>query len=170
MFNVIKQGTRAGVLGACLLALLAGPTSASGAEVSVGRESLDGVAHLFNICGWEVTETAKGQIHWAVAIADEHHGHVTVQEVISTVLVIDDDPDVPESLRGATWRGHNMISFVTNFDPGSDREITRSVQPYWEGPFRGLSERFTMVIGADGTVRVDRQVLDTEVDCEAFGA
>ena len=45
MFNVIKRGTRAGVLGASLLALLAGPTSASGAEVIVGRESLDGVGH-----------------------------------------------------------------------------------------------------------------------------
>ena len=29
---------------------------------------------------------------------------------------------MPESLRGATWRGHNMISFVTNFDPASERE------------------------------------------------
>ena len=63
-----------------------------------------------------------------------------------------------------------MISFVTNFDPASEREITRQVQPAWEGPFRGLIERFTMVIAADGTVRVDRQVLDTEVDCEALGA
>ena len=43
MFNVIKRATRSGVLGAGLLALLAAPTTASGAEVSVGRESLDGV-------------------------------------------------------------------------------------------------------------------------------
>ena len=170
MFNVIKRATRSGVLGAGLLALLAGPTSASGAEVSVGRESLDGVAHEFMICGWEATFTATGQIHWTVAIDDDHHVHVTVQEAVSYTLVIDDDPEVPASLRGATWRGHNVISFVTNFDPASEREITRRVQPSWEGPFRGLIERFTMVINADGTVRVDRQVLPTDVDCDQFGA
>jgi|SoiMethySBSTD1v2_1073268.scaffolds.fasta_scaffold16389_1 hypothetical protein len=170
MFSLIKRATRSGALGGCLLALLAGPTAASGTEVVVGRDSLDGVAHEFNICGWEATFTATGQIHWTVAMADEHNGHVTVQEAVSYVLVIDDDPNVPESLRGATWRGHNVISFVTNFDPASEREITRSVQPFWEGPFRGLSERFTMVIAADGTVRVDRQVLPSEIDCEAFGA
>ena len=170
MFNVIKRATRSGVLGAGLLALLAAPTSANGAEVSVGRESLDGVAHEFMICGWEATFTATGQIHWTVAIDDDHHVHVTVQEAVSYTLVIDDDPEVPASLRGATWRGHNVISFVTNFDPTSQRDITRRVQPSWEGPFRGLIERFTMVINADGTVRVDRQVLPTDVDCDQFGA
>ena len=170
MFHVVKRATRSSVLGACLLALLAGPTSASGAEVIVGRDSLDGVAHEFMICGWDATFTATGQIHWTVAIDDEHHGHVTVQEAVSYVLVIDDDPEVPASLRGAIWRGHNVISFVTNFDPASEREVTRSVQPMWEGPFRSLIERFTMVIGADGTVRVDRQVLEPQVDCEALGA
>ena len=85
---------------------------------------------------------------------------MTFQEAVSYTLVIDDDPEVPASLRGATWRGHNVISFVTNFDPASEREITRQVQPCWEGPFRSLIERFTMVITADGTVRVDRQVLN----------
>ena len=129
MFNGIKRATRAGVLGAGLLALLAGPTTASGAEVSVGRESLDGVAHDFMICQWEATFTTTGQVHWTVAIDDEHHGHVTLQEAVSYTLVIDDDSEVPASLRGATWRGHNVISFVTNFDPASEREITRQVQP-----------------------------------------
>jgi len=170
MFHSIKRATRSGILGACLLALLAGPTAASAAEVIVGNDSLDGVDHSFMICGWEATFTTTGQIHWTVAIDDEHHGHVTVQEAVSYVLVIDDDPEVPASLRGATWRGHNVISFVTNFDPASERGITRSVQPYWEGPFRGLSERFTIVIASDGTIRVDRQALDTDVDCAAFGA
>jgi hypothetical protein len=170
MLNMVNRATRSGVLGACLLALVAGPTSASGAEVVVGRDSLDWVNHWEMICGWEATETATGQIHWTVAMADEHHGHVTVQEEISYVTVMDDDPEVPASLRGATWHGHNVISFVTNFDPASKREITRSVQPYWEGPFRSLSLRFTIVIAADGTVRVDREVLDTEIDCEALGA
>jgi hypothetical protein len=33
-----------------------------------------------------------------------------------------------------------------------------------------LSERFTMAIAADGTVRVDRQVLPTDVDCDQFEA
>ena len=170
MLNMVTRVTRSGVLGACLLVVLAGPTTARGAEIIVGRDTLDGVNHWFMICGWEATETTTGQIHWTVALADGHHGHVTVQEEISYVTVIDDDPDVPASLRGATWHGHNVISFVTNFDPASEREITRSVQPYWEGPFRGLSLRFTMVIAADGTVRVDRQILDTEVDCQALGA
>jgi len=170
MLKLIKRLARSGALGACLLALLAFPTSASGAGVIVGRESLDGVGHDFNICSWGATFTETGQIHWTVAMADDKHGHVTVQEAVSYVLVIDDDPNVPESLRGATWRGHNVISFVTNFDPASERAITRSVQPYWEGPFRSLSLRYTMVIDADGTIRVDRQVLDTEIDCEALGA
>jgi hypothetical protein len=171
MLNMVKRVTRSGVLGGCLLSVLAGPAAAaSGAEVIVGRESLDGVGQDLMICSWGATFTGKGQIHWTVSMADQHHGHVTVQEAVSYVLVIDDDPNAPESLRGATWRGHSVISFVTNFDPASDRVITRQVQTYWEGPFRSLSERFTMVIGADGTVRVDRQVSDTEVDCEALGA
>ena len=50
------------------------------------------------ICGWEATFTTTGQVHWTVAIDDDHHGHVTFQEAVSYTLVIDDDPEVPASL------------------------------------------------------------------------
>lgn len=63
-----------------------------------------------------------------------------------------------------------MISFVTNFAPASKREITRTVQTAFEGPFRSLSERITLVIDADGTVRVDRPINDFDVDCKAVAA
>lgn len=170
MFTIVRHAARSSALVACLLAMSAGPASASAAEVIVGRESLDGVTHDFMICGWGATFTTSGQAHWTVTIAGDHHGHVNFQEAVSYVLVIDDDSSVPEALRGATWRGHNVISFVTNFDPASEREVTRRVQTAFEGPFRSLSERITLVIDADGTVRVDRQINDFDVDCEALVA
>lgn len=170
MFTIVRHAARSSALVACLLAMSAGPTFATEAEVFVGRESLDGVGQDFMICGWGATFTASGQAHWTVAIAGDHHGHVNFQESVSYVLVIDDDPNVPEALRGATWRGHSMISFVTNFDPASKREITRTVQTAFEGPFRSLSERITLVIDADGTVRVDRLISNWDVDCEALAA
>lgn len=170
MFTMARHAGRSGVLAACLLAMLAGPASAAGAEVVTGRDSLDGVDHDFMICGWEATFTARGQIHWTVAIADDHHGHVTVQEAVTYTLVIDDDPSVPPSLRGETWRGQSMISFTANFDPSSEREVTRQVQTFFEGPFRGLSERIALRIAADGTVLVDSFVSKFDVDCAALGA
>ena len=170
MFTIVRHAARSSVLVACLLAMSAGPTSASAAEVFVGRESLDGVAQDSMICGWGATFTASGQAHWTVAIAGDRHGHVNFQESVNYVLVIDDDPNVPEALRGATWRGRNMFSFVTNFDPASEREITRTVQTAFEGPFRSLSERITLVIDADGTVRVDRLISNWDVDCQALAA
>jgi hypothetical protein len=170
MFTIVRHAARSSALVACLLGILAGPVSASAAEVVVGRESLDGVGHDFMICGWGATFTTSGQAHWTVTIAGDRHGHVNFQESVSYVLVIDDDPNVPEALRGATWRGHNMISFATNFDLASEREVTRTVQTAFEGPFRSLSERITLVIDADGTARVDRLISNWDSDCEALAA
>lgn len=154
----------------CLLAMSAGPTFATEAEVIVGRASLDSVSHDFMICGWGATFTASGQAHWTVTIAGDQQVHVNYQESVSYVLVIDDDPTVPEAVRGAAWRGSNRISFATNLDPASEREVTRTVQTAFEGPFRSLIERITLVVAADGTVRVDRFTSDFEADCEALVA
>lgn len=170
MLTIVRHAARSSALVACLLAMSAGPTFATEAEVIVGRASLDSVFHDFMICGWGATFTASGQAHWTVTIAGDREVHVNFQESVSYVLVIDDDPSVPEALRGDAWRGYNMISFATNFDPASEREVTRTVQTAFEGPFRSLIERITLVVAADGTVRVDRFISDFEADCEALAA
>ena len=170
MFTIVRHAARASALVACLLAMSAGPTFAAEAEVIVGRASLDSVSHEFMICGWGATFTASGQAHWTVTIAGDHQFHVNFQESVSYVLVIDDDPTVPEALRGAAWRGSNMISFATNVDPASEREVTRTVQTAFEGPFHGQIERITLVVAPDGTVRIDRFISDFDADCEALAA
>jgi hypothetical protein len=170
MLTIVRHIARSSALVACLFAMSAGPTFAREAEVTVGRASLDGVSHEFMICGWGATFTASGQAHWTVTIAGDHQFHVNYQESVSYVLVIDEDPTVPEAFRGDAWRGSNMFSFATNFDPGSEREVTRTVQTAFEGPFRSLIERITLVAAADGTVRVDRFISDFEADCEALAA
>ena len=170
MFTIVRNAARSSALVACLLAMSAGPALATEAEVIVGRASLDAVTHEFMICGWGATFTTSGQAHWTVTIAGEHHLHVNFQELVSYLLVIDDDPSTPEALRGATWRGSNMISFATNVDPASEREVTRTVQTAFEGPFHGQIERITLVVAADGTVRVNRFISDFEADCEALAA
>jgi len=170
MLTIVRHAARSSALVACLLGMSAGPTLAAGADVNIGRESLDGVTHDFMICGWGATFTASGQAHWTVTIVDDHQVHVTFQESVTYVLVIDDDPNVPEALRGATWRGYNMFSFGANFDPTSEREVTRSVQTAFEGPFRSLTERITLVVAADGTVRIDRLISEFDADCEKLAA
>lgn len=170
MLTIVRHAARSSALVACLLAMSAGPTFATGAEVIVGRASLDGVNHDFMICGWEATFTASGQAHWTVTTAGDHQFHVNFQESVSYVLVIDDDANVPEALRGVAWRGSNMISFATNVDLASEREVTRTVQTAFEGPFRSLIERITLVIAADGTVRFDRLISDFDADCESLAA
>jgi len=153
-----------------LVGALVGPTFAAGQVVGVGRESLDGVVHDNMICGWGATFTSTGQIHWTFTNDPNRPTHVNVQESVAYTLKIDDDASVPTALRGVTWRGHNVIAFVQNLDPMSERVVIHSVQPFWEGPFRGLSERFTLNVAADGTVRVDRTVVDFDVDCDALAA
>ena len=153
-----------------LVGTLAGPAFAGGQVVGVGRESLDGVFHDNMICGWGATFTSTGQIHWTFTNDPNRPTHVNVQESVAYTLTIDDDASVPTELRGVTWRGHNVIAFVENLDPNSERVVSHSVQPFWEGPFRGLSERFTLTIAADGTVRVDRTVVEFDVDCDALEA
>jgi hypothetical protein len=39
-----------------------------------------------------------------------------------------------------------------------------------EGPFHGLSVRETFVVDANGIVRIDRQVIDEDIDCTALTA
>ena len=163
-----RHGIQVAVLTGSLVAVSAGQALAGGAEIIVGGDSLDGVSHQFNICGWEATFTTTGQSHWTVVIADDKHGHVTYQDQITDVLVFDDDLDVPEALRGETWRGHNVFSFIANWDPSSSREMSRTVQRAFEGPFRSLSERITFRMTADGTVLVDRTITDWEIDCAAY--
>lgn len=170
MLTIVRHAGLSSVLIACLLAVSAGPTFATGAEVIVGRASLDDVNHDFMICGWGATFTVSGQVHWTVTIAGDHQFHFSFQESISYVLVIDDDPNVPDALRGVTWRGSNMISFATIVDPASEHEVTRTVQTAFEGPFRSQIERITLVVAADGTVRVDRFVSDFDANCESLVA
>ena len=153
-----------------LVGVLAGPAFAAGQVVGVGRESLDGVFHDNMICGWGATFTSTGQIHWTFTNDPNRPTHVNVQESVAYTLTIDDDASVPTALRGVTWRGHSVIAFAENLDPTSERVVIHSVQPFWEGPFRGLSERFTLTIAADGTVRVDRAVVHFDVDCDALAA
>jgi hypothetical protein len=153
-----------------LVAILAGPAFAAGQVVGVGRQSLDGVFHDDMICGWGATFTSTGQLHWTFTNDPTGPTHVTVQESVAYTLTIDDDASVPTALRGVTWRGHSVIAFVQNVDPSSARAVIHSVQPFWEGPFRALSERFALIVAADGTVRVDRTIVDFDVDCDALAA
>ena len=153
-----------------LVGALAGPAFAAGQVVGVGRESLDGVFHDNMICGWGAMFSSTGQLHWTFTNDPNRPTHVNVQESVAYTLTIDDDASVPTALRGVTWRGHSVIAFVENLDPSSERAVTHSVQPFWEGPFRGLSERFTLIVAADGTVRVDRTVVEFDVDCDALAA
>ena len=153
-----------------LVGALAGQAFGAGQVIGVGSDSLDGVFHDLMICSWGATFTSTGQIHWTFTTDPNRPGHINVQESVSYTLTIDDDPSVPVALRGVTWHGHNVFAFVENVDPASDRVISHSVQTFWEGPFRSLSERFTLVIGPDGTVRVDRAVVAFDVDCEALAA
>jgi hypothetical protein len=168
MRTSIRRGFQVAVLTGTLIAVSASQTVAGGAEVIVGGESLDGVGHQVNICGWDATFTTTGQSHWTLVMAGDKHGHVTYQDEITDVLVFDDALSVPEALRGETWRGHNVFSFVANWDPSSSREMSRSVQRAFEGPFRNLSERITFRMAADGTLLVDRTITDWDPDCSAL--
>ena len=152
------------------LALLpAGTALAAQADVQTGSASLDGVFADQMICGWPASFRQRGEAHWTVVTADARHGHVTYQEASTYTMTIDDDPAVPADLRGVSWLGHNQFSFVANWDPSSSREISRSVQTWFEGPFRSLSERITLHVAPDGTVLVDRDVLDADIDCSTLG-
>jgi len=161
---------RTGALIGLILAVSAGPAFAQSARVVTGRETLDSVAQDFNICGFMSTFTTTGQGHWTEVFDDRHVAHITFQEQVNYTLVIGDGAEVPESLRGTTWRGRNMISFMTHSDPTTSREVAHYIDTGFEGPFRGLRERLTLVIGPDGTIRVERAVTNWDVDCEALGA
>ena len=169
MLTIIRHAALGSALVAGLLAMSAGPTFATGAEVIVGRASLDGVSHDFMICGWEATFTASGQAHWTVTIASDHHFHFTFQESGQLCAGHRRRSERARGFARSCLARLNMISFATNVDPASEREVTRTVQTAFEGPFRGQIERITLVVAADGTVRVDRFISDFEADCESAG-
>jgi hypothetical protein len=159
----------AAAIGLSLSLVGAGGALAAGADVTNGSDSLDGQFVDWMICGWPGTFTQRGESHWTVVTADDHHRHVTYQEEVAYTVTIDDGPEVPAGLRGVTWHGHSVISYVANADPSSSREISRSVQVFFEGPFRSLSERITLHVAPDGTVLVDRDIVSVDVDCSTLG-
>ena len=104
-----------------------------------------------------VVETARGAFHSIFHLTD------------NWTLVIADDPSVPASVRGETWRGRNEITQIVNSDPTGQRVVEITINPFSEGPFHGLVERVTFVTDADGTVRVASHEFHGDVDCGAFG-
>jgi hypothetical protein len=159
------------VLIGVLLSLLLSTSTALAAPAVVQHTSgvFDGVFDDFNICGWPATFSDVDRFHVIVVTTDAHNSHINFEAADNWTLVIHDDPSVPVSVRGATWRGRNEFSFVRNFDPTTDRLVVVTVNPNAEGPFKGLLDRTTFVVNADGTVRVDNhQVLGT-VGCSILG-
>jgi hypothetical protein len=150
-------------------ALLAAPALAAGADVQNYRGSADGTSHDFNICSWPSEFVAHGQWHATVMSSGANRIHVIYQESVRYEVTIDDDLTVPVAARGLVWQGINVFAFETDFDPTTAQEQTRSVQTFFEGPFRGLSERVTLRVAADGTILVDKTVSPADVDCSAFG-
>ena len=74
MRTLVRQAIQVAVLTGSLVAASAGLALAGGAEVVVGRESLDGATHQVNICGWEASFTTTGQSHWTFVLAGDNHG------------------------------------------------------------------------------------------------
>ena len=160
----------AGFLMALALAILAGPAPALAADTVVFRDHGDfyGEADEPNICGWPAH--FSGHITYQLMTVDAGGGtfHVTYHQTDNWTLVIADDPSVPASVRGETWRGRNEINYVLNVDPLTQRVVEITLNPNAEGPFRGLLERITLVVGADGSVRVDSHEFVGDVDCSVF--
>ena len=148
---------------------LALPATALGAGADVSRDSGSAVAAFDspNICGWPASFNQTGGWHYTV-VSTQGHQHVNYNEAVNWTLVLADDPSVPVSLRGVTWRGRNELTFVLNLDPSTERVVNVILNPNSEGPFHGLLERIVFVAGADGTVRVDRHEFVGAVDCSAF--
>jgi hypothetical protein len=148
---------------------LPGTTLAAPGQVYQERASLDGTSHDLNICNWPSTFTATGQTHLVVVDSGDQF-HFTFHETANWTLTVDDDPGVPEAFRGVIWRGRNEETIVGNFDLAGPRAVFHSVNLFSEGPFHGLSLRETFVVDANGIVRIDRQVIDEDVDCTALTA
>jgi hypothetical protein len=169
MSRIARHGISAFAAAAIICSLLAAPALAAGADVQNYRGSADGTSHDFNICSWPSVFVAHGEWHATVMSSGANRIHVIYQESVRYEVTIDDDLSVPVAARGLVWQGINVFAFETNFDPTTDEEQTHSVQTFFEGPFRGLSERVTLRVAADGTILVDRTVSPSDVDCSAFG-
>ena len=163
--HVISAFAAAAVIGS----LLTTPAFAAGADVQHYRGSSDGTSHDFNICGWQSVFVAHGQWHVTVMSAGANRIHVVYQESVRYEVTIDDDLSIPVAVRGLVWQGLNVFAFETDFDPTTAQEQTRSVQNFFEGPFRGLTEQVTLRVAADGTILVDQTVTRWDSDCSTFG-
>ena len=163
-------GVPAALVLAFALIILAGPGSAlaGGAVVFRDHGNSSGEADEANICGWP--SHFDGHITYTVVNVEAPGGtfHIAFHLTDNWTIVIADDPSVPASVRGETWRGRNEITYVLNVDPSTQRVVEIVVNPFSEGPFHGLVERVTFVVGADGSVRVDRHELVGEIDCTQF--
>ena len=155
---------------ALLLLLVAVPSTAlaAGAVVFRDHQSTTGQDLGPNICGWPSALSGGMEAQLLVVDAGNGNFHVTYHQTDNWTLVIANDPSVPESVRGETWRGRNEINYILNVDPSAQRVIEIFLNPNGEGPFRGLLEKTTLVISPDGTVRVDNHEFVGEVDCAAF--
>ena len=167
------QATVAAGLAALTLMSAAAPALAAPAEVTLESGSLDSTGHDLNICGWPATFTGTGQFHFGEVVvsgADPRLVQSHVHETVNYTLVIDDAPSVPEAFRGATWRGRFEDTIVVGGSLADGRFRVTIVNTFAEGPFRGLKEQITLVIGADGTVQVERHDVEGEPDCDALTA
>ena len=167
------QALVAAGLAALTLMSAAAPALAAPAEVTLKSGSLDLPGHDLNICGWPATFTGTGQFHFeevVVSGADPRFVQSHVHETVNYTLVIDDDPSVPEALRGATWRGHLEDTIVVGGSLVDGRFRLTIVNTFAEGPFRGLKLQTTLVIAADGTVQVERDDVGGQIDCDALTA
>lgn len=154
---------------ALLLLLVAVPSSALGAGAVVFRDhgNSSGEADEPNICGWPAH--FDGHITYELTTVDAGGNyHVTFHLTDNWTVLIADDPSVPASVRGETWRGRNEITYILNVDPSTQRIVEVTVNPFSEGPFRGLVDRITLVVNPDGTARVDRHEINGSIDCSGF--
>src|SRR5215212_9613591 len=166
-----RRATSTAIAVVAALAVWPAAAFAGPADVTVKMGSLDLPGHDLNICGWPATFTSSGQFHFTEVVvsgADPRFVTSHVHETVNYTLVIDDDPAVPEALRGATWRGHLEDTIVVAGSLLDGRFRLTIVNTFAEGPFRGLKQQITFVAGADGTVRVDRDEVAADVDCAAL--
>jgi hypothetical protein len=146
----------------------AAPAVAAPATVTQQHFDVDNTFESPNFCGWPSSFHEFGEVHYTVVELSDGRFHIAFQEAINWILVISNDPSVPPAAQGLTWRGRNDFVYVDNLDPSSSHEVFHTVQVSSEGPFHGLRERLTLVVGADGTVHVDRFFSDFVRDCDAI--
>ena len=145
-----------------------GSALAAGTDVFRFHSNSSGEADDTNICGWP--SHFDGHVTFNIIVLDRTDGtfHVNFHQTDNWLVTIADDPSVPASVRGETWRGRDEFTYVLNADPSSQRLVQVAINPNSEGPFHGLLERYTLVVAADGTVRVENHEFQGEVDCSTF--